>query len=307
MARLRFHHLVVETRSQLRADPLARLLGALPAAWLEAPVDVRLETRPAASGELTPRLADAPSYTEGDVTLRAAGGAVEVCGPGARLTADALPLPRLVGLFDPAAVATPEGLAALARGPALLGLAAVLRLRGLHLLSAACLVLPGERTVLIPGGGRRAGAATLASPAGGRAEEEARSALLASLVAVGAERFADGLVLLCRRGGGLALLGLAAATGERLDAPPPGIILLPRLAHGSITRLEPAGPVEAIGALLEASPLASVPSLPGGEGHLPLLGALADGARVFEVLLGTDLVAGDETAGRRLVEGLADA
>ena len=325
MARHRFHHLVVEARGPLPEDPVAQLLAPLPLAPPEAPVDVRLETRAAAGAELEPRLPGAPALVRGQLSVRVGGGAVEVCWPGARFTVDALPLPRALGLVDPALLTSPNDRAALIQGPAHFALAAALATRGVLHLDAACLVLPGERTVLLPG-----------PPGSGK------STLAAALVAAGAEFLGDDSVFLCRGRDGLARLlalprpfllpeasaravGLtarleagpgapperrrvdaaAAFPGRfRADAPAPTVILLPRLTGEATSRLEPVGPADALGLLLASAALGG---LPGGGGHLPLLGELADGARVLRAELGRDLLADGPAVARRLVSELADA
>lgn len=327
MARHRFHHLVVAARSSLEVDPVARLLAPLPEAAADAPVDLQLETRAGAGPELSPRLPGDPAFVFGDLSLRVAHGAVELCWPGARFTVDALPLPRAVGLVDPATLATPLELHAAAQVPALFAFASALRARGVYHLHAACLVLPGDRTVLVP---------ALAG--------SGKSTLAASLVAAGAEFLGDDTVFLARRDGRPRLLALprefhlteasarAVGLGERLaaghetlggkrrldaaaafpgrfrwDAPAPALILLPRLTGEATSRLEPAGPAEALGLLLESSALVATRGLPGGEAHLPLLGELADGARVLHAELGLDLLADGAAVARRLVSELADA
>lgn len=327
MARLRFHHLVVETKGTLPADPVARLLASLPPAPMEAPIDLRLETRAATGPALAPHLPGAPAFVFGDLELRVGGGAVELCWPGARFTVDALPLPRAVGLVDPAGLATPLDLHAMAQVPALFAFAAALRARGVFHLHAACLVLPGERTVLVP---------ALAG--------SGKSTLAAALVAAGAEFLGDDTVFLARREGEARLLALprefhlaeasaravgveaalldghASLAGKRRldaavafpgrfrwDAPAPAVILLPAITGEPASRLEPAGPADALGVLLESSALVATRGLPGGEGHLPLLGELADGARVLRAELGLDLLGDGAAVARRLVADLADA
>ena len=327
MGRFRFHHLVVETRSALDFDPAARLLAPLPAAPLELPADVRIETRAAGPGELTPRLEVAPAFVFGDLVLRIEAGTVELCWPGARYTVDALPLPRVVGLVDPGAATTPLLQHAMAQVPALFALAAALRARGVFHLHAACLVLPGERTVLVP---------ALAG--------SGKSTLAAALVAGGAEYLGDDTVFATRREGAVRLLALprefhlapasARAVGVedrleaghqtlagkrrldaegafpgrfRWDAPAPAFILLPHITGEAETRLTPGGPAEALGTLLESSALVATRGLPGGESHLPLLGALADEARIWDAALGLDLLADGRAVARKIVERLADA
>ncbi len=327
MARPRFHHLVVEARCGLSPDPLARLLAPLPAAGPSEPVDLLLEARPAAGAELAPRLPGAPAFSFGGMALRIEGGVVELTTAGARFTVDALPLPRAVGLVDPAALATPLDLHVMAQLPVLFALAAAARARGVYHLHAACVVLAGDRTVLVP---------ALAG--------SGKSTLAAAMVAAGAGYLGDDTVFLARLDGAPRLLALprefhlseasARAVGlagalegghatlagkRRLDAaaafpgrfrwqaPAPTAILLPRLTGEATSRLSPAGPADALGLLLESSVLVATRGLPGGPGHLPLLGELADGARVRHAELGLDLLADGPAVARRLVSELADA
>lgn len=93
----------------------------------------------------------------------------------------------------------------------------------------------------------------------------------------------------------------------RWDAAAPAFVLLPRITGAAATTLAPAGPADALGLLLESSALVATRGLPGGEGHLPLLGALADGARVHHAELGLDLLADGPAVARRLVAELCDA
>ena len=328
MPRFRFHHLVVEARSTLPVDPVALLLAPLPQAPMEAPIDLLLETRAGAGpSDLAARLGGPPLYTHGDVALRVAAGLVEITWPVARFTVDAGPLPHAVGVLDAGALADPTTLHLAAQHPALLAFAAATRARGVFLLHAACLVLAGDRTVLVPG------------PVG-----TGKSTLAAALIAAGAGYLGDDAVWLVRRPEGIRLLALprpfhltepsAAAVGlaarlepgdrtrsgrRRLDpavafpgafhweAPAPSAILLPSLTGEPSTRIEPAGPADAMGALLEGSALAASRGLPGGASHLPLLGDLCDGAAVHRVELGLDLLGDGVAVARRVIERLADA
>jgi hypothetical protein len=340
VSRRRFHHLVVEHRSTLPVDPAGRLLGPLPEAGPGEPVDLLVETRTAggpsragapwripAAGDLAPHLPVAPSFVHGDLEVRIADGTVEICWPRARFTVDAGPVPRALGVVDEAVLGSPLGLHAVAQVPTLIALAAALRARAVFHLHAACLVLPGERTVLVPA---LAGAG--------------KSTLAAALVATGAGYLGDDTVFVVRRGHEVRLLALprefhlaprsARAVGleealdaghetlagkRRLDAEAafpgrfrweaaaPSLILLPRITGEPITRLEPAGPADALGLLLESSALVATRGLPGGQGHLPLLGELADGARVLRAELGLDLMADGAAVARRIAAEMADA
>lgn len=327
MGRHRFHHLVVEARTALSPDPVARLLAPLPPAPEGASADLVLETRAAAGAALAPRLPGPPAFAFGGMELRVGGGVVELTASGARFTVDAAPLPRAVGLVDPAALATPLDLHVMAQLPALFAFAAAARARGVYHLHAACVVLPGERTVLVP---------ALAG--------SGKSTLAAALVAAGAEYLGDDTVFLARLDGAPRLLalprefhlseasaravGLGAAAGAghatlagkrrfdaaaafpgrfRWQAPAPTAILLPRITGEATSHLAPAGPADALGLLLESSVLVATRGLPGGPGHLPLLGELADGARVLHAELGLDLLADGPAVARRLATELADA
>ena len=327
MARFRFHHLVVETRSALPVDPAAHLLAPLPPAEAGAAVDLVLETRPAEPGDLAPRLAGPPAFDHGGLVLRVGGGAVELCWDRTRFTVEAVPVPRAVGLVDPALLATPLGLHAVAQVPALMALAAALRARGVFHLHAACLVLPGDRPVLVP---------ALAG--------SGKSTLAGALIGAGASYLGDDTLWVTRRGGAPRLLALprefhlaersAAALGltglletgheslagkRRLDAArafpgrflweagPPAGIVLPRITGEAATQLEEAGPADALGLLLESSALVATRGLPGGAAHLPLLGELADGARVVRAGLGLDLLSDPVGVARRIAAALADA
>jgi hypothetical protein len=329
VARVRFHHLVVETRSTLAEDPAARLLAALPAVPAGTPADVLLESAPgsAAAGDFAPRLPGEPAFDHAGLQLRVAGGLVELCCGPTRFTVEAAPLPHARGWVDPKLMETPLGQHAVAQVPVLMSLAAAVRARGLYHLHAACLVLAGDRPVLVP---------ALAG--------SGKSTLATALVLAGAAYLGDDTLFVARRGRELRLLalprefhlsersarafGLAArvepghgslAGKGRLDAAaafpgrfraeagPPAAILLPSITGEPVTRLLPAGAAEALGLLLESSVLAATRGLPGGEGHLPLLGELADGARVLRAELGLDLLSDPAGVARRVAEAVADA
>lgn len=328
MARLRFHHLVVETRSTLPVDPAARLLAALEEAAPGAPVDLLVDTRPAGGPEdLAPRLAGPPAFDHAGLQLRVADGTVELCWPGTRFTVAPAPVPRALGLVDPALLATPLGQHAVAQVPTLLALAAALRARGVFHLHAACLVLPGERPVLVPalaGSGKSTLATALVAAGAGYLGDDTvwvtGPAAEARLLALPrefhlADRSAAALGLVDRLvpghdslGGKRRLDAAAAFPGRfRWEAGPPAGILLPTITGEPVTRLVEAGPADALGVLLESSALVASRGLPGGAAHLPLLGALADGARVLRVLLGLDLLADPVRVAREISAALADA
>jgi hypothetical protein len=298
VGRWRFHHLVVESRCSLAHDPSARLFAALPTAPMEAPVDLRIEVRAGSAAELEARLAGPPIMTDGEFEVRASAGSMEGTGPQARVTVDAGPVPRLDAVVDRAAAEDPGALHRAASRPTLLAFAGAARARGLFLLGATGVVLPGDRAVLLVG-----------PPGGGTAT------LARALVATGAEPFGE-TIWLSRRDGQVQLFALAAersptepgqAGPARTEAGAPMAILLPATTGALTTRLEPADPADALGALLAALPLPALPGLAGAASPLPILGELVERVVVHRVALGRDLLA-DGVAVARLVAGrLADA
>lgn len=328
MPTFRFHHLVVETRSTLPVDPAARLLAPLPAAEPGEPVDMLLETRPPSGPEeLSPRLPGPPAFDHAGLQLRVAAGQVELCWPGTRFTVEPAPVPRALGLVDPALLASPLGQHAVAQVPTLMALATALRARGVFHLHAACLVLPGDRPVLVPalaGSGKSTLATALVAAGAGYLGDDTLWVTgptdAPRLLALPrefhlADRSAEALGLAGRLVDGHDSL----AGKRRLDAAqvfpgrfrwaagPPTGILLPCITGEPETRLEVAGPADALGVLLESSALVATRGLPGGAAHLPLLGALADGARVVRALLGLDLLADPVGVARGVAAALADA
>ena len=312
MARFDFHGLTVETTSVFPADPGALLLAALPAARSPAAAgslpDLTLRLAPATPAELEQRLPGPDAFVYGASRLRVAGDTVELAWPGTRFTITG---PRVEGLVDRRAMAEPEGADLVAHGPLLMALAVALRSLGCYHLHAAALVLSQGPTVLVPA----------LSGAG-------KSTLATALVLAGAGFLGDDTLFVRRDGPSVRLLALprdfhltgrsAEALGltDRLDpalltlagkgrldahvrfpgrfaaeAPAPSFMLLPRISGEPSTRLEPAGPADALGALLESSALVATRGLPGGPGHLPVLAGMADGASSFRAELGLDLLA----------------
>ncbi len=321
MPRFDFHGLVVETTSTLPGDPGARLLASLPAASTGPPAALTIRCAPGAPAELQPRLPGPDAFDYGTIRVRIAGQLVELVGPGTRITVDG---PVIEAQMAPAAVASVEGEELIAQGPLLVALAVALRALGCYHLHAAGLVLPGLGTVLVP--------ATSGS---------GKSTLATALVLAGAGFLGDDTLFVRGHGPSVRLLALArdfhlaegaaralgltsrldprlqtGAGKGRLDAvsvfpdrfqaegDAPAFILLPRLTGEPATRLEPAGPATALGALLESSVLVATRGLPGGQGHLPVLAALANGATAYRAGLGLDLLTDPIGTARRILDRL---
>ncbi len=324
MARFDFHGLTVETSSDFPADPGALLLAALPPAPSPAAAgslpDLAIRIAPASPAELTQRLPGPDAFVYGASRLRIAGDTVELAWPGTRFT---IAGPRVEGLVDRRAMEQPEGADLVAHGPLLMALAVALRSLGCYHLHAAALVLPRGPTLLVPA----------LSGAG-------KSTLATALVLAGAGFLGDDTLFVRRDGPSVRLLALprdfhltgrtAEALGltDRLDpalltpagkgrfdafarfgdrfraeAPAPDFILLPRISGEPATRLLPAMPSAALGALLESSALVATRGLPGGAAHLPVLASMANGATALHAELGLDLLADPRaTAGRVIAQ-----
>jgi len=317
--RFDFHGLAIETSSSLPTDPAAGLLAPLPPAPA-GPTALTIRLAPGTQAELEQRLPGPDAFAYGTNRLRIAGQVVELTCPGARFTITG---PLLDGLVAPETLQQEGGDDLVGQGPLLVALAVALRSLGCYHLHAAALVLPGSGTVLIP--------ATSGS---------GKSTLATALVLGGADFLGDDTLFVRLDGDRLEFLGLArdfhltdraaAALGlsgpttsrttqagkGRLDArthfpgrylaeaPAAAFILLPHITGLPTTRLEPAGPAEALGALLESSVLVATRGLPGGEGHLPVLARLADGAASFRVELGLDLLSDPAGTASRILSGL---
>jgi hypothetical protein len=321
VARFDFHGLTVETSSAFPFDPAARLLAPLPAAPANRPAAFVIHVASATPGDLEPRLPGPDAFDYGANQVRISGQVVELRWPGARTTVNGT---RVDLRVDPEAMATAAGQELISQGPLLVALAVALRSFGCYHLHAAALLLPGMGTILIP--------ATSGS---------GKSTLATALVLAGAGFLGDDTLFVRREGAGVKLLAMARdfhlseasakAMGltDRLDAvhqtmagkgrfdaagafperfrpeaDAPAFMLLPRITGAPATRLEPAGPSAALGALLESSVLVATRGLPGGPGHLPVLADLANGAATFQSGLGLDLLSDPAGTARRILERL---
>ena len=321
-SRFDFHGMVIETGAALTSDPTALLLAALPTAPEGADAALTVRLRPGQGDALAQRLPGPDAFTYGSSRLRIAGGLIELAWPGALLIIDGA---RVQGFVDPATLQADGGDDLIAHGPMLMALAIALRALGCYHLHAACLVLPGIGTILVPA-----------------LSGSGKSTLATALVLRGAGFLGDDTLFVRRHGEEVRLLALprdfhltgrsaealglptSAFSGKvtlagkgRLDAQgrfpgrfvseaaAPAFILLPTISGEPASRLDPAGPAQALGALLESSALVATRGLPGGPGHLPLLAALADGARSFHAALGLDLLSDPAGTAERLLARLA--
>ena len=70
----------------------------------------------------------------------------------------------------------------------------------------------------------------------------------------------------------------------------PSTLLLPSITGAAATVVEPVGPAEALGELVESSTFVVVDGLPGGREHLAALARIADEARAWKVGMGRDVL-----------------
>jgi len=321
-ARFDFHGLVVETASTLSSDPAARLLAPLPGAAEGLGADLSIRLGPGAGSDLTPRLPGPDAFVYGVNRLRIAGGRVELARPGALLTIDGA---QVDGLLDPAQLLEEGGEDLVAQGPLLMALAVALRSLGCYHLHAAALTLPGLGTLLVPalsGSGKSTLAAALVLSGAGFLGDDTlfvrADGASARLLALPrdfhlSERSVEALGLsatlvpgqLTQAGKGRLDAQLRFPGRFVAEAPAPAFILLPRISGEPATRIEPAGPAQALGGLLESSALVATRGLPGGPGHLPVLAGMADGATSFRAELGLDLLADPAGTARALLDRLA--
>lgn len=291
------HHITVQTRSTLPADPGALLLAGFPPAedWRRPALTIVLE---AATGPF-PVLPGPPLFTHGSVSVHLDGGLPVVAGPSSRFRVSARG-DRIDGWLDPTAAARPREVA---EGELMVALTLALRSHGLVHLHAAATVTPGGQVLLIAGTGG-----------------SGKSTLTAALVAAGHAYLGDDVVLVAPGGVLFAFprpfhlspvsaraVGVEAgpprkATGKgdfdagaafpgrfRWFAQTPDRIVLPRIASRPTSALEPATRAEALGALLSLSAFAAS-ALPGAVEQRARLAAVTDGALPVSVALGHDLL-----------------
>jgi len=77
---------------------------------------------------------------------------------------------------------------------------------------------------------------------------------------------------------------------ERATMGLPSTLLLPSITGAAATVVEPVGPAEALGELVESSTFVVVDGLPGGREHLAALARIADEARAWKVGMGRDVL-----------------
>jgi hypothetical protein len=297
-----FHHLTVQTRSALPADPGALLLAGFPPAedWRRPAITIAFEAATAPF----PALTGQPFFTHGDISVHLEGGVPVVAGPASRLRVSERG-DRIDGWLEPSAAALPREVA---EGELMVALTLALRSHGLVHLHAAATMSPAGQVLLIAGTGG-----------------SGKSTLTAALVAAGHAYLGDDVVLVAPGGVLFAFprpfhlspasaraVGVEAgsprpATGKgdvdasaafpgrfRWFAQTPDRILLPRIAGRPTSALEPATRTGALGALLSLSAFAAS-KLPGAAEQRGRLAAVVDGARPMNVALGRDLL--DDAAG----------
>lgn len=247
-----------------------------------------------------------PVFFHGRVRASERGGAISL-RDGASALAVSPDGARIDGRVHAASLA--DGGHAFAQVTLLLAFVVALRRHGLFHAHAAALVAPDGTRLLLPGGGG-AGKTTLAL----------------ALLELGCEWLGDDAVFLAagaRRPEVLAFprpfhvaersarafprtaphLGAATPNGKRWVDPAsayprrqrhsmaaPDVLLFPEVSGAPVTSVEPWSCAEAAGALIEASALVVVDTMPAVPAQLEALRDVADGARSFRVRLGLDLL-----------------
>src|SRR5262249_37550207 len=93
--------------------------------------------------------------------------------------------------------------------------------------------------------------------------------------------------------------------GFRRAASPVAVLLFPEVAAGAArTALEPLPPAEALGLLIQSSPLVAAAGMPARAEHLAALRSLAARARALRLRLGRDALADDGALAARVEAAL---
>jgi hypothetical protein len=309
------HGLSVLLDDRLEGAPSAALLGRFPDAELRGPAALRISLRPRKHRVALPEEAE-PSFFHGAIRAVTRRGAL-LLGDGASVIAVSADGASIEGAIHEATLVDPH---AFAHGTLLLALVLALRHHGLFHLHGAAMVSPRGASVLVAGdaGAGKSTVALALAKAGfsylgddsvllSRRRTSLRLLAIPRAFHVGPAT-ADALPDLARHVGavygssGKRFLDPTAAFPEmaRMEAGPPEALLFPSIAAAAETVLEPVGPSEALGALLESSALVATNGAARPSEHLALLRDVADGARGFRVRLGRDLLANPAGWARRL-------
>jgi hypothetical protein len=316
------HGTFVEVDDRLAAAPSLALLGGLPDARVAADPALTVTLRPTAERRALP--ADArPSFFHGAVRAATRAGEV-LLGDGASLLEVSADGRHLDGDVHAESLASPEGFA---HSTLLLALAMALRHHRLFHLHAGASITPGGAPLLVVGdAGAGKSTVVLALAAAGCAYLGDDTVLLGGTPArprlhalprrfhiapATAAAFPEIAPLLGDRYGdaGKRLLDAARALPgkARLEAGPPCVVLLPRVAGGAVTSFERVPAAAALEDLVLSSALVAVDGAARAPEHLALLGAVVDGAVALRVALGRDLLLDPGRWAARALEVLAAA
>jgi hypothetical protein len=86
----------------------------------------------------------------------------------------------------------------------------------------------------------------------------------------------------------------------------PSALLFPCVTGEPSTVVEPVGPAEALGELVESSTFVVVEGLPGGPEHLAALARIADEAGAWRVAMGRDVLSRPVDVASAILARLAD-
>lgn len=302
--RLDFHGTVLAVEGDERSmAAAAELLGALPTAGGSGDPDLRVVLRP---GPARPRPAGPRVLYHGVVDCHADGddlllwdghSTARIAAGGARVEVDVAGGSLRDGYL-------------FAHVLLFISLVLALRWRGVFHLHAGALVAPDGSGILVAG---HAGAG--------------KSTLTLALLEAGCASLGDDAVFLSSRPGDPAVLAfprpfhvaprtveafprIAALlddflpSGEKRRLDPrrawpgrhratmdrPSALLLPCITGAAATTVEPVGPAEALGELVESSTFVVVDGLPGSREHLAMLTRVADDSPAWKVALGRDVL-----------------